>query len=557
MIRNLTSFARFAFRSSGTRRRKRSSYARSSESLEQRVVLSSVSVANGVLNITGNNEPNVVQVSEEGSQIRVKVADGDGSSLDRSWDKRGVVGIYFRGFDGTDSFANKTNLPSVALGGAGSDMLVGGGGSDLLAGGGGDDVLIGNDGSDFLYGGVGDDFVLGGEGNDRATGGLGNDDLYGESGNDRLDGGKGNDRLYGDQGRDRLRGNGGNDQIVGGQHNDTLIGNSGADNLYGGRGHDSVFGGRGSDFLAGGAGRDNVTPGDGLDDINSSGSVNEPRQRGDLTLKQISGVVDAALYRWQSAGLDVADLYNEVEFRVVDLPAGAVGLTTRDSDGSTVIWIDNDAAGTGWYVDQNPYNDREFIGLTETLGQSNLRGIRDRMDLLTVVSHEIGHAAGLTHTPWLSVMNSVLTEGFRMVPDPITAGTSEGAVEGIMADPMLGASRSLAGQVGAFFGQYPFNPYLNVNDVLRGTFMQRYYALQRRDPLGRIVVDSTSYNVTANLLNTPGIQNMIGPAATYYLLGAQNPAAVAAYHAGFPQGTSAHSAGLSVLNNLYRGLGVF
>ena len=62
----------------------------------------------------------------------------------------------------------------------------------------------------------------------------------------------------------------------------------------------------------------------------------------------------------------------------------------------TMIYIDSNAAGHGWFVDPTPALDEEF---TPSPSNQQLRAIDpravDRIDLLTVVEHELGHVAGL------------------------------------------------------------------------------------------------------------------------------------------------------------------
>jgi Ca2+-binding RTX toxin-like protein len=77
-----------------------------------------------------------------------------------------VWSISFSGGDGDDEFHNTTpDIPSVAYGGDGDDILTGGGCDDRLYGQGGADVLRGNGGPDSLYGGAGVDDLHGGLGN--------------------------------------------------------------------------------------------------------------------------------------------------------------------------------------------------------------------------------------------------------------------------------------------------------------------------------------------------------------------------------------------------------
>ena len=55
------------------------------------------------------------------------------------------------------------------------------------------------------------------------------------------------------------------------------------------------------------------------------------------------------------------------------------------------IWLDANAAGYGWFIDPTPADDTEFT----TPGN---QGEMNRMDLLTVLEHELGHILGYNHT---------------------------------------------------------------------------------------------------------------------------------------------------------------
>src|SRR5262245_14680220 len=68
------------------------------------------------------------------------------------------------------------------------------------------------------------------------------------------------------------------------------------------------------------------------------------------------------------------------------------------------VWIDGDANGFGWFVDPTPADDLEFA--PGTMGPA-----RDRVDLLTVVLHELGHVLGFEHTHDGGVMDESLTPG--------------------------------------------------------------------------------------------------------------------------------------------------
>ena len=88
--------------------------------------------------------------------------------------------------------------------------------------------------------------------------------------------------------------------------------------------------------------------------------------------------------RWQAAGVDTGGL-SGVDVRIADLGGATLGLASGNT-----IWLDDDAAGWGWFVDPTPADDCEFT----TPGDQGEQG---RMDLLTVLMHEIGHLLGQDH----------------------------------------------------------------------------------------------------------------------------------------------------------------
>jgi hypothetical protein len=132
-----------------------------------------------------------------------------------------------------------------------------------------------------------------------------------------------------------------------------------------------------------------------------------------LTQDALQPIVNAAIARWTSVGMDaetVAKL-RQVQFVIGDLPGSTLG----EADGS-LIRLDANAAGNGWFVDPTPNADEEFTTASSS-GQLQAVDSRalDRMDLLTVVEHELGHVAGLgdLDSSLSDLMSSTLNKGIR------------------------------------------------------------------------------------------------------------------------------------------------
>jgi uncharacterized delta-60 repeat protein len=121
-----------------------------------------------------------------------------------------------------------------------------------------------------------------------------------------------------------------------------------------------------------------------------------------LTRDQAQALASEAVARWAAAGVDVRSL-GGFEVRVADLGGMPLGLAAGNT-----IWLDDDAAGWGWFVDPTPGDDTEFT----TPGDQGEQG---RMDLLTVLMHEMGHLLGLDHDAD-GVMQAALPPGTRLSP---------------------------------------------------------------------------------------------------------------------------------------------
>jgi YD repeat-containing protein len=132
-----------------------------------------------------------------------------------------------------------------------------------------------------------------------------------------------------------------------------------------------------------------------------------------LTETNLSQLTLAAMKRWERAGLTSQQFaqLQRVRFTIDDLADGYLGgAISVGSDDAPVVFLDRDAAGVGWFIDSTPSTDEEFVLGT---ADSRVTGI----DLLTVLTHELGHILGLDHNEHPGdVMGEFLSAGVRRLP---------------------------------------------------------------------------------------------------------------------------------------------
>jgi hypothetical protein len=133
--------------------------------------------------------------------------------------------------------------------------------------------------------------------------------------------------------------------------------------------------------------------------------------------EELDLIVAAAMEQWAQvlgAGDPRLEELSRTSVSFVDLAGETLGVTAGQ-----VITIDADAADHGWFVDTSPFDSDEFgVRLEEdVLGSARSSEAFGRMDLLTVVTHELGHVLGFDHddVALYAVMREELDPGVRYV----------------------------------------------------------------------------------------------------------------------------------------------
>ncbi|MEM1198570.1 MAG: calcium-binding protein, partial [Pseudomonadota bacterium] len=360
-----------------------------------------------------------------------------------------VIGSQFK-----DNIKGNTRN-NILFGRDGDDIIDGKEGDNLLHGGDGDDrltsirgatLIIGGDGKDTIQGGTTTSVILGGEDDDNIIATRpGNQLLDGEGGNDKLRATTGDDILFGGEGDDNLTATSGLDKLEGGAGTDRLRSSRTAvlveqDEAPGQIGLLSFFQAFALQFSLDGFFFTDPTGGnpalndrparDWIEPYISSLPGSAPpllaQNYPDPSVVTLEPAPDAvaveALKRAAVDQLEAAGLVDpnravelaEVKITVDDLPGAMLGAFSVD----TVI-VDVDAAGHGWFVDTTPQDNEEFVPSPDGGWVARADGpAAGRMDLLTTILHELGHAIHLPHAAHdaADFMSTTLEAGARFLP---------------------------------------------------------------------------------------------------------------------------------------------
>ncbi|MFY9259377.1 MAG: matrixin family metalloprotease [Gallionella sp.] len=138
---------------------------------------------------------------------------------------------------------------------------------------------------------------------------------------------------------------------------------------------------------------------------------------------------------WQSLFALNEQIINSINLSFADLATGAVGQTIGEGLNATIT-LDTNAAGNGWFVDSTPSDNSEYLPTSnpnEWIAKAGTAAA-GKMDMLSVLLHEYGHALGIDHSSNPNdFMATTLTAGVRRLPS---------AAEMALRQPLVGQAKA-------------------------------------------------------------------------------------------------------------------
>jgi len=122
-----------------------------------------------------------------------------------------------------------------------------------------------------------------------------------------------------------------------------------------------------------------------------------------------------------ASGIDTGYSLGTVSVTFADLAGGAVGQSV-----GTTITLDTNAAGHNWFIDTTPWDNSEYLPTSNPYEWVAKEGTAayGKMDMLSVLLHEYGHALGIEHSADNhDYMATTLTPGVRRLPSAKSMGS--------------------------------------------------------------------------------------------------------------------------------------
>ena len=205
---------------------------------------------------------------------------------------------------------------------------------------------------------------------------------------------------------------------------------------------------------------------------------------GVLSQAELDYLVEAAIQRWIDAGATPEQV---AEMRATAISVGHMTGAYLGSSTPDAILIDSDGAGHGWFLDRTPGDDGEFGGIGSRLTADAGGPADGRMDLLTVLMHELGHQLGLDDLYSTADANEVMY-GYGRLGERRLAQT----------DDLVGADLTHAGHE-AFTEILPTIPVLPAGKAVRILFESTV-----EDYFNQLVPTGQTNFSTLNFSGVPG-----------------------------------------------------
>jgi len=110
--------------------------------------------------------------------------------------------------------------------------------------------------------------------------------------------------------------------------------------------------------------------------------------------------------------------FSQIAYSFTNLPGTAVGQTTGTGNTASIT-LDTNAADHGWFIDSTPADNSEYLPTSDANVWIAKAGsaAEGKMDMLSVLLHEYGHALGFEHSAnTADFMSASLVAGERRLP---------------------------------------------------------------------------------------------------------------------------------------------